>query len=161
MKKLFLLLVSAALLFSCNKGVTPIDELSEVLDTTIEKPWITTWKLMKAHSSGPIISNPGEEHPGYDYTNLNVTFEFKTDNVLIVKGKMNHPDWSIGFEESPLNINEGTYTYSIGQETTNWLYLTIDNKSAYITYNFVVREKTMSIGLTGIGGLLFEEVWVN
>ncbi|MCL2738158.1 MAG: hypothetical protein FWE30_01770 [Bacteroidales bacterium] len=158
-KNLFLLLASVVLLCSCNKGVASKGELNEASDTIVEatqEPWVGAWKLMKASFSGPIIGNPDEELPPLDYSDLNVTFEFKADSVLIVKGRMNHPNWTIGFEESIFNIREGTYTYSIPeQETAHRLYLKIGSK---LTYDFVVHDKSMSIGLTGIGSLAFEKV---
>ncbi|MCL2738727.1 MAG: hypothetical protein FWE30_04700 [Bacteroidales bacterium] len=157
MKTIFLLLASVVLLCSCNKDVAPVEKPNEDEETTINQElWVGIWKLTKAALSGPIIGNPGEEPPPLDYSNHSVTFEFKADSVLIVKGKMNHPNWSTGFEESFFNIKEGTYTYSIPeQETAHWLYLKIDNKH---TYDFVVHDESMSISMLGLGGLIFERV---
>ena len=158
MKKIiFLLLASIVLLCSCNKDVALVEEPDEDLETTNQELWVGVWKLIQAVPPAHFTWTLGEEAPPpFDYSNYNATFEFKADSVLIVKGKMNHPYWTIGLEETIFNIKEGTYTYFILEpKNEHWFYLEIDNKHIY---DFVVHDKSMSIGLTGIGSLSFERV---
>ena len=114
-----------------------------------------TWKLKEV--SFATILNPLSLP--LDYSNLNVTFEFKTDSVLIVKGKiMNHPNWSIGSDESILNIREGTHEYCVPEKEV-WYYLKIDNEYYNLTVHIMPSSSIeMSIFIIGLGGLSFEKV---
>jgi len=122
MRRFILLLTSVFLLYSCNKDVAPEEEcikcIEENSDVEESLSYIGRWKLMSASFySFLIFQDFGELPPELDYSNHNVIYEFREDSILVVSGKMDHPNMS-WYVERRLDsffkylIWEGTHLYS-------------------------------------------------
>ena len=163
MKNLFLLFFSVAFIISCDKGEIPYpNEEINIEQETSPEPHIGIWKLMKVtFVFGPILSPPVEPEV-FDFSEMDVTFEFRTDNILIVKGKMNHPDWEIDETSSDnftrsIYFEEGTYPYSISDYGAPQ-YITIRYDGPDYHFSLYEKEGVMHFGRQGGFSLEFNKV---
>lgn len=154
MKYLFLLLMPVALLCSCSRSV--VLESEEEFEN-MQEPYIGVWKL-KEISFPAILVDPVVPPRSINFSNHDVTFEFRADGVLIVKGDMmSHPDLNKEFENDDLYIKEGTHSYLMAKyEGTSGYVLGL--KGGKLAFPFSVSKDTASYGMTGGGGLGFVRV---
>jgi hypothetical protein len=106
---------------------------------------INNWKLLKVTTPftpvGPIT---------YDYSPYNIIYEFKTNDILIVSGKIDN------FEMYRGHVPD-TYYYSINKDDKGGIWLKINN----MTFGCSISSKELNFNNVPLDGYLYYLVKIN
>jgi hypothetical protein len=140
------MLILAGSFYSCDKKNNP-DDTSWIIDGKTKNSLADTaniigkWKLVKVTT--PFVGSVS------NYSNNNIVYEFKTNNVLTISGKTSGIDLYRGHDV-------GEYFYSIIKNDNDYSL-----QIATLTYGYSISSKELKISLAHLDGSIYNLTKIN